>query len=100
MAYGRSNEVQNVIATFDKNQRGDKIRVSRIDKTNYDSSFIDIRNMYTDEEGELRYTSRGVRFNSEIALDIILALVESLSEDEKVGNKEEFMKAIQEKWDS
>lgn len=81
MAYNSNNEVQEVISTLDKNKRGDKIRVTKIINSKYGYVSVDVRNMYTTEDGDVRPTTRGIRFNSEMAPDVIMAMLEALGQD-------------------
>lgn len=43
---------------------------------------IDIRNAYKNEDGEILPTAKGVRFNSEQAVDVAVALINCLSKEE------------------
>lgn len=84
MAYDRSKETQNVMALVDKNDKGDKIQVSKIEVKGKEGVFADIRLMYTpDESDELRPTSKGVRFNTEILYDVVAGLADMLTDEEK-----------------
>ena len=82
MAYDASKEERKVLATFDKNTRGDKIQVASITIKGKEGMSVDIRNMYTAEDGEMRPTQKGVRVNVEMAADIIKAVLPLLTEDE------------------
>ena len=83
MAYNSQNETQKEIAVVDKNTRGDKIRVARIEKVGKTQTTVsvDVRTMYTADDGEVRPTQRGIRIDSETAPDIILAMIKALGED-------------------
>lgn len=83
MSYNARDEVQTVITTVDRNNRGEKIRVTKIEKERNNTTFLDIRTMYTTEDGEIRPTTRGVRMNMEIAHEIVAAMVEALGDDGK-----------------
>lgn len=78
LAYNSKDEIQEIIGIFDKNSRGDKIRVTRIIKKKSNTIYVDVRNMYTDQDGEIRPTQKGIRLNSEIAVDVICAMLEAL----------------------
>lgn len=80
MAYYKK-EKQTIITTADKNMRGDKIRVTRVEREDRGRVYVDVRELYTDEDGELRYTTRGVRMESEIATEVIIAMIRALGED-------------------
>lgn len=77
---GYKKEKQEVIATLEKNRRGDMIRITKIENENY-GTFVDIREMYTDDMEELRYTKKGLRFNSEMGLPVIMAIIDALGDD-------------------
>ena len=83
MSYNARDEVQTVITTVDRNNRGEKIRVTKIEKESNNTTFLDIRTMYTTEDGEIRPTTRGVRMNMEIAHEIVAAMVEALGDEGK-----------------
>jgi len=91
MPYNFDNDVQEVIKTIDKGSRGEKIRISRITsnpKNGNKSVSVDIRNMYTDDNGEIKPTTKGLRLKSEMAAEVIVAMVEALGEDVKLDLKE------------
>jgi hypothetical protein len=81
LAYNFKDEIQEIIGIFDKNSRGDKIRVTRIIKEKSNTIYVDVRNMYTDQDGEIRPTQKGIRLNSEIAVDVICAMLEALGDE-------------------
>lgn len=83
MSYNARDEVQTVITTVDRNNRGEKIRVTKIEKESNNTTFLDIRTMYTTEDGEIRPTTKGVRMNMEIAHEIVAAMVEALGDEGK-----------------
>lgn len=65
-----------VFGTVSINGRGDKVRVET--STYKDKQRINIRQYYTDEDGDLKPTSKGIAFpvgNIEAVNDIIEALV-------------------------
>lgn len=75
MAYDSSNETRNELAKIRKNDKGDHIVITEITNNNTGTCNIDIRLYYTNEEdGELRPTQKGVRFNAEYLEEIIEAL--------------------------
>ena len=81
MPYNASDEVENITGTFEKNKRGDKIRVRGITKKDNPEIALDVREMYTNSDGELRYNSKGIRVKSELASDVIIAMMEASGED-------------------
>lgn len=66
---------------FLKNQRGDYV-VIKLVTDNKDNVKIDIRDYYTSDDDQVLPTKRGVRFNSELGLDVIKALSRGLESDE------------------
>lgn len=80
MAYKNSNEVQTVIKDIPKNDRGDLVRITKIESQGKDT-YYDIRNMYTDDSGEVRYTQKGVRLKTEMLCEIIPALMADFDPD-------------------
>ena len=84
MAYDRSKEEQEILALIDKNDRGDKIQVSKIRIKGREETFADIRLMYTPEgEEDIRPTSKGVRVSTSLLPKIVAGLVDMLDDSEK-----------------
>lgn len=84
MAYNASNEDVKVIATIDKNTRGDKIQIQLIRNKISNAEMIDIRQMYTPEGTDaLAPTRKGIRFNVELLSEIVAGLVSVLDDDSK-----------------
>lgn len=81
MGYNASYDIKEVIDTFDKNSRGDKIRVSKVTNQGKNTVKVDVREMYTDLSGELQYGKVGIRLDSEIASDVIVAMLKALGQD-------------------
>lgn len=89
MAYDSSKETITELALVDKNDRGDKIKVSHITVKGKAGDFADIRLMYTPEgASEVRPTQKGVRFSTEILPEIVTALIPMLSAEEAEALKE------------
>ena len=82
MAYNADNETKEVLAEIQKNNRGDFIVASKITNKNTGAVSIDIRQNYTNDEGELSLTRKGVRFNAELLPDLVKGLVKALEENE------------------
>lgn len=82
MAYNASNEERTELFNIAKGNRGDAVVGSKIVNKNTNNVSIDIRQYYTDDNGELKPTSKGVRFNAENLLDVIKALVPALEANE------------------
>ena len=78
MAYNRKNDTEVVLNDFEKNDRGDYVRVTRIENEDGEYSF-DIRNMYT-KDGVLSFTSKGVRVREDMAVDIVASIINAMSE--------------------
>lgn len=82
MAYSADNETKEELVKIQKNNRGDFIVASKITNKNTGAVSIDIRQNYTDDEGELRLTRKGVRLNAELLPDLVKGLVRALEENE------------------
>lgn len=80
MAY--ENNETTIIKDVEKGNRGDVIRVSKVTNKTSGSISCDIRMYYEDEDGELKPTKKGCRFNAESAYDIVQAMIEFLTVDE------------------
>lgn len=59
----------------------DKLHVRKI-VTNKGDIKVDIRKMYTDDNGELKFGKQGIRFDAEMLLEIMTVLVTILEADE------------------
>ena len=77
MAYkANKNEETLVLAQVKKNERGDYIRASKVVNTETGETVAyDIRNMYTDDAGEIQFTSKGVRVNQEDFIDLLKVIL-------------------------
>lgn len=75
MAYNAENDLRKELGLFGKNNRGDKIAVTKITNTKSGDVSYDIRNMYTTEDGEVRPTAKGVRIREELMDKIINVLL-------------------------
>lgn len=81
MAY--SNEQSVELKRIQKNNRGDYLVISKITSKTGNVS-VDIRQYYTDDNDEVLPTKKGVRFNAESLMDIVVALSGALEDDEKI----------------
>lgn len=89
MAYDSSKEKNTELALLDKNDRGDKVRIAHITVKGSTTEYVDIRTMYTPEgSDEVKPTSKGVRFSSDMLLDMVNALVTVLEPNEVEQLKE------------
>lgn len=78
MAYNNQNETTTVLLDIKKNDRGDYLRVSKIEKG--DVTSFDIRNMYTNDDGELAFTQKGVRIKDEDMIDVAVAILTNIDD--------------------
>lgn len=76
------NEINEQLAQIDKNNRGDYMVVSKITNKNTGTVSADIRQFYTDANGDVAPTRKGTRVNTEILPDVIKALLQLLEPDE------------------
>lgn len=74
MAYDSSNEVRKELGKIQKNDRGEYIVITQIDNEKTGNCNIDVRGYYTNDDGELRPTQKGVRFNAELLEEFIEAI--------------------------
>ena len=81
MAYDFNKEQETYKWIVDVNDRGDKICIRGIDTPR--GSVVDIRRWYTDDTGELKPTSKGVRIADEQLMECLTALIVNLSEPER-----------------
>ena len=73
---------QEILLDFASNARGEVIRVSKLTGVTSGNQSIDIRRYYTNNDGEKAPTSKGIRFSTEDTVDVIKALMSTLSEEE------------------
>jgi len=83
MAYNADNEIREDLGLFDKNYRGDKVAVTKITNKKTGNVAYDIRNMYTNDENEIKHTTKGIRLNSELVVEVVKSLLNGLGEDER-----------------
>ena len=78
MAYNAANEVQEELVRLQKNQRGDYLVVKKVTNKNSGNVSVDVRNYYTNDEGEVMPTSKGIRINTEMLLETMMAMAKCL----------------------
>lgn len=83
MAYNADNEIREDLGLFDKNSRGDKVAVTKITNKKTGNVAYDIRNMYTNDDDEIKPTTKGIRLNSELVVEVVKSLLNGLGEDER-----------------
>lgn len=88
MAY-KTNDKQEIIARVQKNSRGEYIQVSKIIPENGKASSVDVRLMYTADDDEIKPTTKGVRLNSEIAGEVIVAMMKALDTEALIDIQDE-----------
>ena len=69
---------QTIHAILDKNSRGAYIQVSTVDNKMWS---MDIRQMYTTVNGEIKPTTKGVRVNEELIVDLLVECIRALPND-------------------
>ena len=82
MAYNADNEIREELVTVNKNNRGDAIVATKITSKASGNVSIDIRQYYTDDNDELKPTSKGVRFSVENLLEVMEGLAVALEANE------------------
>lgn len=82
MAYNADNEIREELVRVKKNNRGDYVIATKITNKTSGAVSVDIRQYYTDDNDEVRVTSKGVRFNAEMLADVLGGLVKALEYDE------------------
>lgn len=87
MAY--ENEERKDLAVIKKNNRGDYVVVAKITNKNSGNVSLDIRQFYTDDSDQVIPTKKGIRLNTELAMDVIKAMVKVLEADELMDLQDE-----------
>ena len=85
MAKRYEDTEQEVLLDFAKTDNGECIRVSKITGKDFGTVKVDIRRYYTDKEGNLAPTQKGVRFDIENLTElcpILMKLVEKTAQSE------------------
>lgn len=82
MAYNANNEERTELYCERKNNRGDHLVVTKIRNKNTGTESVDIRNYYTNAEGDLAPTTKGIRINCESLLEVMTALAKALEPNE------------------
>lgn len=80
--YDASKEQRTPLVEIQKNNRGEFIVASKIKNTSNGNTSLDIRQYYTNEEGVVCPTSKGIRLNAELALELTSGIVEILEANE------------------
>lgn len=87
MAY--ENEERKDLAVIKKNNRGDYVVVAKITNKNSGNVSLDIRQFYTDDSDQVIPTKKGIRLNTELAMEVIKAMVKVLEADELMDLQDE-----------
>ena len=90
MAYKKYDE--SVIGSFRLNARGDFLNVTELEAG--DDLRVDIRQMYTGDDDELHFTSKGVRMPREVMVDMVKVLIGSMYEEELEQVREKMEEAF------
>ena len=100
MAYNIKDEKQQEFCMVPKNDRGEYFRVARVIPPQNRMESIDIRLYYTDDSGDVRPTKKGVRVHTEALPEVVVAIFEALSKEEKDLVMEELQQITDESIDS
>lgn len=76
------DEKRTELCSLKKNNRGDYLVVAKIENEKTNTVSADIRMYYTNDDDELCPTKKGCRFNAEMGLDVLTALLGILEYDE------------------
>jgi hypothetical protein len=82
MAYN-NNEDRLEVASIQKNNRGDILKVAQITSSSGARS-IDARMYYTSDSGEVLPTKKGIRVSDEMAGDVVLAMFKAMSTEARM----------------
>lgn len=81
MNFKEQDEEQKLL--LKKNERGEYIKVTAVrNKGKKELDSIDIRTMYTKENGEIAFSQKGVKIKVEQAPEVLQAMLGCLDEDE------------------
>lgn len=83
MAYDTSREQNIEAALVKRNERGEYFRVARVIPEGKRLESIDIRQMYTRDDGDVSPTQKGVRINSELLYEVMKGVVIAMNDQER-----------------
>ena len=87
-----------LVGSIKKNERGDYVNVSRSSYKGKEG--IDIRNFYTNSEGALAPTQKGININSEMINDVMALVLKAMSAEEFIDFEDVFEKEKKAREDS
>jgi hypothetical protein len=77
------NNKETDVTMVPRNDRGEYVKVCRLTPEGNQLSSVDIRNYYTSEnDGKIYPTKKGVRIHSEMLVDTVAAILDTLTDDE------------------
>jgi hypothetical protein len=77
------NNKETDVTMVPRNDRGEYVKVCRLTPEGNGLSSVDIRNHYTSEmDGKIYPTQKGVRIHSEMLVDTVAAILDTLTDDE------------------
>ena len=94
MAYNADNEIREVLAEVQKNNRGDYVIASKITNKNTGAVSVDIRQYYTNDANEVMPTAKGIRINTELLPDLLTGLVKALEANEMIDLSEALVSMV------
>ena len=87
-SYDTTNQKEEMLKELWTNTRGDSVRVKSVTNTVSGDVSVDIRRYYTDDNDEVKPTSKGIRLNTELIPDLIEVLASLLEYNEVEEVKE------------
>lgn len=82
MAYDASKDQFVETAQVKKNARGDVVSVRKVSQDDFKTASIDVRLLEMGGNGELKFTSKGVRINSELGAELAIGILKCLDKAE------------------
>lgn len=82
MAY-EAKENRETLNMFEKNKRGDTVKVDKITNLDGGDIRVDIREYFQNDDDEACPTKKGIRLKNEWLLDVALNIISCLSEEDR-----------------
>lgn len=82
MAY-EAKENRETLNMFEKNKRGDTVKVDKITNLDGGDIRVDIREYFQNDDDETCPTKKGIRLKNEWLLDVALNIISCLNEEDR-----------------
>ena len=95
--YDASNEERTELSSIEKNKRGDRVVTTMIENKVSGAVAYDIRQAYTDDNDEIKFTSKGIRIKEEDIVDILSSIAFTFRKEQLIDLVNDLESALSEK---